>query len=148
MPAAALSRRQYAGFRTGHFEGPTATTAVEFTTPWDLRKVTPDIFPVPASVIFGQRSGKPGALPEDAQTFVGRIAPRGTRWKVRSRTWPLGNRTSSGAPNCGCGLALRPALLSGRDTHSPRAPMRPRSACRTTRNADRDAASNKCPKHT
>lgn len=33
-----------------------------------------------AWVIVGQRSGTPIALPETAQTFGGRIAPRGTRW--------------------------------------------------------------------
>ena len=86
MPAAVLSRRQYAGFRDGYYEAATATTAIEFATPWDLRKVAPDIFPVPACVIVGERSGKPVALPEMAQAFNGRIAPRGTRWSDAQAT--------------------------------------------------------------
>jgi hypothetical protein len=80
MPAAVLSRRQFEGFRTGYYEAPGAATAIDFGTPWDLRDVSPDIFPVPAAVVFGRRSGKPTALPERSRHFRGRIAPRGTRW--------------------------------------------------------------------
>jgi SAM-dependent methyltransferase len=80
MPAAALSRRQFVGFRTGSYEALGVATAVDFDTPWDLRGVSPDIFPVPASVVFGKRAGTPRALPQEARRLTGRIAPRGTRW--------------------------------------------------------------------
>ena len=52
MPAGTLSRRQFEGFRSGYYEALGVTTAVEFSTPWDLRGVTPDIFPMPASRWF------------------------------------------------------------------------------------------------
>lgn len=80
MPAAVLSRRQFEGFRTGSYDALGVATSVEFGIPWDLRKVSPDIFPVPASVVFGQRAGKPRALPQAALAFSGRVAARGTRW--------------------------------------------------------------------
>lgn len=80
MPAAVLSRRQYEGFRTGNYEVPDSPTAIAFDTPWDLREVRPDIFPVPASVIFGERAGAAVPLPSTAKAFIGRISPRGTRW--------------------------------------------------------------------
>lgn len=80
MPAAVLSRRQYEGFRDGYYEALGVTTAVEFHTPWDMRGVSPDIFPVPSGVVFGERVGKSASLPEGALAFSGRIAPRGTRW--------------------------------------------------------------------
>jgi hypothetical protein len=80
MPAAVLSRRQYEGFRGGYYPGVEATTAVAFSEPWDMRAVTPDPFPVPCAVIFGERTGESGPLPEAALAFEGRIRPRGTRW--------------------------------------------------------------------
>ena len=80
MPAAVLSRRQYEGFRKGYYEALGVTTAVGFDTAWDLRRVTPDIFPAPSSVVFGKRSGAPAALPAEVLAYSGRIAPRGTRW--------------------------------------------------------------------
>ena len=86
MPAAVMSRRQYAGFRDGYYEATTATTAIEFAAPWDLRKVDPDIFPVPSCVVSGQRSTQPVALPKTAKAFSGRIAARGTRWSDAEAT--------------------------------------------------------------
>jgi SAM-dependent methyltransferase len=80
MPASVLSRRQFAGFRTGYYEATGSVTALAFATPWDLRGVTPDIFPVPAAVIFGRRASKPGPLPQDVERLTGRVEPRGTRW--------------------------------------------------------------------
>jgi len=97
MPAAVLSRRQYAGFRSGYYEAATATTAINFTTPWDLRKVAPHIFPVPACVSFGHRSGRPAVLPEAVKEYSGRIAPRGTRWSdAQERLTSSQQRVESG----------------------------------------------------
>lgn len=80
MPAAALSRRQFDGFRTGSFDAPSASTALAFDEPWDLRNVSPDIFPVPASVVRGSRSTKPRPMAGTARRFVGHVSPRGTSW--------------------------------------------------------------------
>jgi hypothetical protein len=80
MPAAVLSRRQYAGFRSGYYPGVEATTIVEFTEPWDMRAVTPDPFPVPCAVVLGERGGEPKHLPETVLAYEGKITPRGTRW--------------------------------------------------------------------
>jgi hypothetical protein len=79
MPAAVLSRNQYEGFRTGYYEALGVTTAVAFSTPWDLRAVSPDPFPVPSSVVFGERK-KSEPLPEDTVAFGGRIPHRSIRW--------------------------------------------------------------------
>jgi hypothetical protein len=80
VPAAVLSRRQFEGFRHATYQAPGTNTTVEFGTPWDLRSVAPDIFPVPSAVVFGERAPTPVPLPETARAFSGRIAPRGTRW--------------------------------------------------------------------
>lgn len=80
MPAAVLSRRQYDGFRRGYYESPGSVTGIAFRVPWDLRGVSPDVFPVPSSVIFGERAAKAVELPKEAQTFTGHLLPRGTRW--------------------------------------------------------------------
>ncbi|MGH3829980.1 MAG: Eco57I restriction-modification methylase domain-containing protein [Pseudonocardiaceae bacterium] len=55
MPWAVLSRRQYAGFRTGHYPVQAQPVRVRFDQPWDLHRIQPTFFPVPASVIFGRR---------------------------------------------------------------------------------------------
>ena len=87
MPAAALSRRQFEGFRTGSYDALGVQTRLEFGTPWDLRGVSPDIFPVPAAVVFGERAGQRRELPQEARRYSGRIAPRATRWgEAQKRT--------------------------------------------------------------
>ncbi len=74
MPLAALSRRQFAGLRTGRFEAPGHRTVLAYDTPWDLHKVKPSFFPVPASVVFGERvSGSPAALDQPAELWSGRL---------------------------------------------------------------------------
>jgi SAM-dependent methyltransferase len=55
MPLAALSRQTYGGFRAGNFSSKTETIEVAFGTPWDLDAVEPDPFPVPSSVVLGER---------------------------------------------------------------------------------------------
>ncbi|WP_173079163.1 SEFIR domain-containing protein [Phytohabitans rumicis] len=64
MPLATLSRHQYAGFRTGKYLAGAEFVEVAFDRPWDLHKVKPSFFPVPASVVFGRRpSSGIGAVP-------------------------------------------------------------------------------------
>jgi hypothetical protein len=56
MPLATLSRRQYAGFRAGNYPVSSQPVRVMFDRPWDLHRIKPAFFPVPASVVFGRRS--------------------------------------------------------------------------------------------
>jgi hypothetical protein len=81
MPLAALSRKQFAGFRTGSFSAPEVSIAVEFDTPWDLHAVKPSIFPVPASVVFGSRAERPRPLSSACLSFSGRIPAMNASWK-------------------------------------------------------------------
>jgi SAM-dependent methyltransferase len=68
MPLAALSRRQFAGFRTGRFR-----VSVAFGQPWDLHAVKPSFFPVPASVVFGERADTSVPLAAPAEAWSGRL---------------------------------------------------------------------------
>jgi SAM-dependent methyltransferase len=80
MPAAVLSRRQFEGFRQGSYDSPEVAVGIAFDQPWDLRGVAPDIFPVPAAVVFGQRSSKPAKMPATSTAMKGRVARLGSRW--------------------------------------------------------------------
>jgi hypothetical protein len=74
MPLAALSRRQFAGFRTGDYQTQAEPIRVAFDQPWDLHKVKPSFFPVPPSVVFGQRtSGPPASLSLPPEAWSGRL---------------------------------------------------------------------------
>jgi SAM-dependent methyltransferase len=80
MPAATLSRGAYGGFRSGYFDAQGSLTEVRFSSPWDLRAVRPPIFPMPACVVFGKRSGGALPMPEETTAYSGAVAERGTRW--------------------------------------------------------------------
>lgn len=78
MPLAALSRQTYSGFRAGDFPSMAERTEIAFDVPWDLDEVEPDPFPVPASVVFGERvssdtSSKIVPLPRARLAVRGRI---------------------------------------------------------------------------
>jgi SAM-dependent methyltransferase len=73
MPWGALSRRQYAGFRAADYTTPTEFVRVAFDQPWDLHKVKPTFFPVPACVVFGRRATQPTALTQPAEGWAGRL---------------------------------------------------------------------------
>ncbi len=77
MPRAVLSRQTYAGFRAGDYSSPTSTCYVAFGNPWDLEKVKPEPFPVPSSVVFGCRSGKPIPLPSEVRSWSGKSPTHG-----------------------------------------------------------------------
>jgi hypothetical protein len=81
MPAAVLSRRQFEGFRKGSYDSAGVSIGVAFDQPWDLRAVKPDIFPVPAAVVFGHRSAKPAAMPSSSLAMAGKVARLGSRWE-------------------------------------------------------------------
>ncbi len=81
MPASALSRQAYKGFRAGYFNAPGALTEVAFDPAWDLRAVTPDIFPMPSCVVFGRRSKGAVGLPSEVNALTGKLIARGARWE-------------------------------------------------------------------
>jgi SAM-dependent methyltransferase len=83
MPWATLSRGQYAGFRTGDFPVRSEPVKVSFNQPWDLQRVKPAFFPLPASVVFGRRqngNADAAALPQVPQAWSGRFATHTASW--------------------------------------------------------------------
>jgi hypothetical protein len=83
MPLAALSRRQFAGFRTGRY--PSERLKVAFDQPWDLHGVKPSFFPVPASVVFGQRGDTDVPLALPAEAWSGRLPVHNASREVASQ---------------------------------------------------------------
>lgn len=83
MPLAALSRRQFAGFRAGEFPVKAEPLTVAFETPWDLDGVRPHPFPVPCSVVFGSRGTgqqRAGPMPATTVMWQGRLPARNVDW--------------------------------------------------------------------
>jgi SAM-dependent methyltransferase len=80
MPAAALTRQQFAGFRRGNYDTPTVRTSLAFDPAWNLSAIKPAIFPVPAAVIRGRRSDQATALPKLSQAWSGRLPDRRSPW--------------------------------------------------------------------
>lgn len=83
MPWATLRGRQFAGFRKGLFELPDhMPLALRFGTPWDLHQVKPAFFPVPASVVLGERvESGPSALPTEVEVWKGRLPRTNMGWE-------------------------------------------------------------------
>lgn len=81
MPFAALSRRQYAGFRTGNWspKGGAATFA-NFDMPEEFARVKPPLFPVPSCVIAGTRGEAPNTLSAEAVIWTGRVPSHHIGW--------------------------------------------------------------------
>lgn len=94
MPRAALSRRQYQGFRTGRWSSSgIAYLNISFVEAWDLDGVRPHLFPVPASVVMGKLSPrKPTALGEHVKVVHGRLPKTTVSFAVaaRSLSWTDG----------------------------------------------------------
>ena len=85
MPLAALSRRQFAGLRTGHWETPAGGAKVVFETPWDLHEVNPNLFRVPPCVVNGTRADTATlatSLPGEAEAWSGRLPGRNISWAL------------------------------------------------------------------
>lgn len=89
MPWGTLSRRQYAGFRSGHYAGQVQPVDVAFERPWDLHRVKPSFFPVPCSVVLGHRANAPVALDQEPEAWSGRFA---TTTATRAEAAPHINR--------------------------------------------------------
>jgi SAM-dependent methyltransferase len=82
MPYAALSRRQFVGFRSGRWPVPHEPTTVAFEIPWDFHLVRPSIFPVPCSVILGSRTaGDAAPLPSTGEQWAGSRPASGLSWE-------------------------------------------------------------------
>jgi hypothetical protein len=92
MPLAALSRRQFAGLRTGHYRA-AHETRIAFGTPWDLHRVKPNLFRVPPSVVSGTLAEEPNAMRTEAEDWSGRLPSRNVSWEVAE---PFITRKESG----------------------------------------------------
>ena len=83
MPAAALSRLQYRGFRAADYTSSAATAYASFSRPWELTKVNPQPSPVPASVVFGERVDADGLapMPEEALWWNAKVPDHHRSWE-------------------------------------------------------------------
>lgn len=146
MPLAALSRRQFAGFRTGRWGTPTAgeVNAV-FDAAWDLHKVKPSFFPVPGCVILGHRSDTPTALTGASEDWAGRVganltADAALEQLTRAPTTAAAapGQASPYAPRFSQGATLVPRfmLFVQPDRESPLGAGAGRRAVRSSRNSN------------
>jgi hypothetical protein len=85
MPLAALSRRQFAGFRTGKWGTGDLEVNVTFDTAWDLHKVKPSFFPVPGCVVVAHPSANPAGLVGATEQWAGRTRGNTTTEAVLAR---------------------------------------------------------------
>ena len=110
LPYAAMSRDPYAEFRKGDFFPFRKSDAVRvrFTDGWALPSQLSPLFPVPACVLFAERTaGKPGKLPATVTQLTGRM-PNGRRDAspddaarvLQSTTvpWPTAGDASAASP--------------------------------------------------
>jgi SAM-dependent methyltransferase len=85
MPYSVLSRRQFAGFRSGDWtsQGGGVLT-VAFDGPEDFARVKPPLFPMPSCVISGSKGGPPVSLPAASRRWIGRVASHHASWAAAS----------------------------------------------------------------
>jgi hypothetical protein len=80
MPYAVLSRRQYAGFRTGSWDRGDEGTQVVFGKAEGFAKVKPPLFPMPSCVVVGVKADRAVSLPGDAIDWIGRVSDHQLDW--------------------------------------------------------------------
>ena len=80
LPNAAVDRPQFAGLRSGSFQGGGEIVSIDFAMPWDLRRVRPHIFPRGSCVLFGERSSEPNQMPRIVASWKGKIPNETTSW--------------------------------------------------------------------
>ena len=109
MPFAAMSRRQFAGFRSGHFFAQYRTNQnpvlAQFTAAWAFDDGVQPLFPVPSCVLFA-RSGEAGELPPNVRRASGQLPRRDAtpseadRWLTwRDAPWPaIGDDDAAASP--------------------------------------------------
>jgi hypothetical protein len=108
MPYAAMSRDPYSEFRKGDFFPFRQTEAirVQFTEGWALPSQLAPLFPVPACVLFAERTdGRPGKLPSTVTEFTGHLRRRDASPEEASRSlriaqapWPTAGDASRASP--------------------------------------------------
>jgi SAM-dependent methyltransferase len=87
MPYAVLSRRQYAGFRSGNFASQGAgVNGVAFGRAEDYVAIKPTLFPVPSCVVTGKRSATPTALRSATTSWTGKVRNHHIRWDEAAQT--------------------------------------------------------------
>ena len=147
MPHAVLSRRQYAGFRTGRWSSAGDNVNAALDQSWDLHRVKPSFFPVPCSVVFGQRTTATGRSPDgSSQVWSGRLPhrnaalPEALRLLHRTTTNPgrTTDNTSPYAPRFTQGATLVPRFLMSvqPETGGPLGAGAGRRAVRSRRSAN------------
>ncbi|MGN8097695.1 N-6 DNA methylase [Methylobacterium sp. 22177] len=82
LPNAAVDREQFAGFRCGTYSGRSGNLSLAFEGSWDLRRIRPHFFPRGASVVFARRADHPGALPQAATIWSGRLPRANCSWSA------------------------------------------------------------------
>jgi SAM-dependent methyltransferase len=118
MPHAALSRRQFAGFRSGRWGTADAEINATFDAAWDLHKVKPSFFPVPGCVVLAHRSKHPVLLAGPTEQWAGRVSASLTvgaaldrLTRTPSMAAPKPGRTSPYAERFINGATLYPRVL-------------------------------------
>jgi SAM-dependent methyltransferase len=89
MPNAALDREHYAGFRTGTYSHGVGEMRIEFSEPWDLRRIRPHFFPRASCVAFGKRPRAPKAedtlaMPHHGEIWSGKLEWVNAPWSIAS----------------------------------------------------------------
>ncbi len=85
MPFAVLSRRQYAGFRSGDFTSHDAgVQAVAFERPEEFARIKPPLFLMPSCVVSGTRSPQPAPMPSGAVRWTGHVSDHHLGWEAIS----------------------------------------------------------------
>ena len=108
MPYAALSRRQFAGFRSGSFlvrQSLENSVMARFTQAWAFDDDVQPLFPVPSCVLFA-RGGQVGDLPSNVQRASGELPRRDATQEQadlalnwREATWPrMGDDSAEESP--------------------------------------------------
>ena len=91
VPEAVLSRRAYAGFRSGSWESTRASVKVTFGRPWSFGGIKPPVFRVPSCVVRGRRIPSAAA----AKPMPTRVAKVTGRRPNSAASWDTGQATLS-----------------------------------------------------
>ena len=107
MPYAALSRRQFAGFRSGSFlvrQSLQNSVLANFTKAWAFDDDLQPLFPVPSCVLFAN-GGQVGDLPANVQRASGQLPRRDAtpeeadEWLAwREAAWPAAGDVEASSP--------------------------------------------------
>ncbi|MEJ7787908.1 MAG: hypothetical protein WKF96_24165 [Solirubrobacteraceae bacterium] len=120
MPYAVLSRRQYAGFRSGNFASQGAgVNSVAFGQAEDYVAVKPTLFPVPSCVVSGTRSKTPKALNPATTSWAGRVRNHHIGWDEAEQTLSNSVGDVARATDTGGVSPYRPRFSQGA-TFTPR----------------------------